>query len=83
MLRHRTLIEVLGQVNSADVTGAMLFNREGTVAYRSIDTVISYLRCRSAAGVQRLRRGQRRQRLGRPHIQHLGRLRQKGYGGID
>ncbi|GMT09302.1 hypothetical protein PFISCL1PPCAC_599, partial [Pristionchus fissidentatus] len=31
MLRHRTLIEVLGQVNSADVTGAMLFNREGVL----------------------------------------------------
>ncbi|KAF8382970.1 lmtr-2, partial [Pristionchus pacificus] len=31
MLRHRTLIEVLGQVNSAEVTGAMLFNREGVL----------------------------------------------------
>lgn len=37
MLRHRTLIEVLGQVNSAEVTGAMLFNREGTVEKRFID----------------------------------------------
>ncbi|EPB78655.1 Roadblock/LC7 domain protein [Ancylostoma ceylanicum] len=29
MLRQKALVEVLGQVNTAEVTGALLFNREG------------------------------------------------------